>query len=85
MVTFLFIENVFAQCNQRQENFVACGCRQRTFARIERTTGDFHKDRSKAMERFENAVGKENIYRTDEVGTIIIVVDGEKLTVKTEK
>lgn len=38
-----------------------------------------------AMERFENAVGEDNIYRTDYQGTIIIITDGENITVKTEK
>ena len=38
-----------------------------------------------AMERFEEAVGKDNIYRTDEQGTIVLITDGQSITVSCEK
>ena len=37
------------------------------------------------MQRLEEKVGKENIYRTDDNGTIEFITDGEKLWVKKEK
>ncbi len=37
------------------------------------------------MQRLEEKVGKENIYRTDDNGTIEFITDGEKLWVKEEK
>jgi competence protein ComEC len=35
--------------------------------------------------RLEDRIGSENIYRTDEQGTIEFITDGEKLWVKVEK
>jgi len=40
---------------------------------------------SEVMERLEEKLGSENIYRTDEQGTIEFTTDGEKLWVKTER
>lgn len=40
---------------------------------------------NEAMERFEEAVGEENIYRTDEQGTIVLITDGQSITVSCEK
>ena len=40
---------------------------------------------SEAIESFETTVGKDNIYRTDEQGTIVLITDGEKITISTEK
>jgi len=37
------------------------------------------------MTRLEQKIGSENIYRTDEQGTIEFITDGEKLWVRTEK
>lgn len=37
------------------------------------------------MQRLEDKLGKDNIYRTDENGTIEFITDGEKLWVKKEK
>jgi beta-lactamase superfamily II metal-dependent hydrolase len=37
------------------------------------------------MEKLEDRIGSENIYRTDEQGTIEFITDGEKLWVKVEK
>jgi len=37
------------------------------------------------MERLENRIGSENIYRTDEQGTIEFITDGERLWVRVEK
>ncbi len=43
-----------------------------------------HPD-EEAMERFKNIVSEEDILRTDLQGDIVIITDGEKITVKTEK
>jgi beta-lactamase superfamily II metal-dependent hydrolase len=40
---------------------------------------------SEAMERFNNFVEEDKIYRTDKVGTIILTTDGQNITVSTEK
>ena len=37
------------------------------------------------VERFENAVGEDNIYRTDLQGDIVLVTDGKNITINTEK
>ncbi len=37
------------------------------------------------MERLEDRIGSENIYRTDKQGTIEFITDGEKLWVRTER
>jgi len=39
---------------------------------------------SEVMERLEDRISSENIYRTDRQGTIEFITDGEKLWVKTE-
>ena len=36
------------------------------------------------MERLEQKLGSENIYRTDERGTIEFITDGERLRVRVE-
>ncbi len=46
---------------------------------------DYGHPHYEAMERFEAAVGEENIYRTDLQGTIILTTDGQSITVSTEK
>ncbi len=38
-----------------------------------------------AMDRFIEEVGEEDVYRTDLQGDIILVTDGENITIKTEK
>ena len=45
---------------------------------------DYRHPHSEAMERFESAVGEENIYRTDLQGTIILTTDGELTTITTQ-
>jgi len=37
-----------------------------------------------AVERLANTLGEDNVYRTDEDGTIEFVTDGETLWVKTD-
>ncbi len=43
-----------------------------------------HPD-SEVLKRLEDRLGAENIYRTDENGTIEFITDGERLWVKTER
>ena len=45
----------------------------------------FGHPRDEVMGRLTEKVGSENIYRTDEDGTIEFITDGERLWVKTEK
>ena len=40
---------------------------------------------AEVMERLTGKLGAENIYRTDEHGTIEFITDGERLWVKVEK
>jgi competence protein ComEC len=37
------------------------------------------------LRRLEDRLGSENIYRTDEDGTIEFITDGERLWVRTER
>ena len=45
----------------------------------------FGHPRDEVMGRLTEKVGSENIYRTDEDGTIEFITDGERLWVKTER
>jgi len=40
---------------------------------------------SEVVERLINSVGKDNVYRTDENGTIELITDGERLWVSDNK
>jgi len=46
---------------------------------------DYGHPTEEVLERLEDTVGEENIYRTDEDGTIEFITDGERLWVKTER
>jgi competence protein ComEC len=45
----------------------------------------FGHPRDEVMARLSQRIGSENIYRTDEDGTIEFITDGERLWVKTGK
>ncbi len=40
---------------------------------------------AEAYNRFVKEVGEDNIYRTDEQGSIVLITDGEKIEISTEK
>lgn len=46
---------------------------------------DYGHPHTEAMSRFEKAVNKDKIYRTDEAGTIILTTDGQAIKVSTTK
>ncbi len=40
---------------------------------------------AEVMQRLTDRLGEDNVYRTDQDGTIELITDGEKLWVKAEK